>query len=418
MSVAIRLTDIGKAYRRYPAARSRLLEWVTQGRIQTHRDIWALRKVSFEIQSGQCLGIIGQNGAGKSTLLKIITGTTAPTEGRIEIAGRIAALLELGMGFHPDFSGRENAFMTGSLMGMSRAALESLLPQIEEFAEIGSYFDQPLRTYSSGMQVRLAFSIATAARPGILIVDEALSVGDAYFSHKSFARIRAFRDQGTTLLFVSHDLAAIKSLCDRVLLIEKGMVIKDGAPDAVVDYYNALIARREAEYRILESEPASGDRASVRSGNTAAQLLRVSLRDAQGKETRALMSRAAITLSVRFRVHRELPEVTVGLLIRDRLGNDVFGTNTHYLGVSNHPLTSHQDYSCEFEIPELGLGVGDYSVTIALHSGESHVVGNFDWWDRALVFEVLPAPEPQRIGVCNLRVNCPGIFVSSAEAGP
>nr|EJJ8492468.1 ABC transporter ATP-binding protein [Escherichia coli] len=168
------------------------------------------------------------NGAGKSTLLKIITGTTAPTHGNISVKGRVAALLELGMGFHPDFTGKENVFMSGQLMGLTSAEIDELMPDIEAFAEIGDYINQPVRTYSSGMQVRLAFAIATAVRPQLLIIDEALSVGDAYFQAKCFNRIRNFKKRGTTLLIVSHDQAAIANICTRAILLDKGRVVADG----------------------------------------------------------------------------------------------------------------------------------------------------------------------------------------------
>ena len=207
---------------------------------------WILQGIDLAIAPGETVGLIGINGAGKSTLLKILAGTTRPTTGSLHMTGRVAALLELGMGFHPDFSGRQNVHMAGQLMGLSAANLQDLMPAIEAFAEIGEYIDQPVRVYSSGMQMRLAFSIATAARPDILIVDEALSVGDAYFQHKSFDRIRQFRAQGTTILLVSHDKGVIQSICDRAILLSDGHIAMQGAPDAVMDYYNALLAEREA----------------------------------------------------------------------------------------------------------------------------------------------------------------------------
>ena len=224
------VTDIGKAYRFYPSRWARLSEWLAPG-TPRHELQWVLRHVTFSVAAGESVGIIGRNGAGKSTLLKLITGTTQPSEGEVRAEGRVAALLELGIGFHPEFTGRENAFMTGQLMGVSEPDIAAAMPQIEGFAEIGRYIDEPLRTYSSGMQVRLAFSVATAFRPDILIVDEALAVGDLYFQHKCYARIRQFRAEGMTLLFVSHDPGAIKSLCDRAILLDAGGVRADDRPD-------------------------------------------------------------------------------------------------------------------------------------------------------------------------------------------
>ena len=200
----VQVVNVGKAYKTYPSQWARLAEWVIPNSKPRHTLKWVLRDINFSLQPGEALGIVGMNGAGKSTLLKILTGTTKATTGNLSTTGRVAALLELGMGFHPDFSGRQNVYMAGQLLGLSMEELNSLMPAIEAFAEIGEYMDQPLRTYSSGMQMRLAFSVATARRPDVLIVDEALSVGDSYFQHKSFDRIRQFRMEGTTLLIVSH----------------------------------------------------------------------------------------------------------------------------------------------------------------------------------------------------------------------
>ncbi|HEU4852819.1 MAG TPA: ABC transporter ATP-binding protein, partial [Telluria sp.] len=208
---AIHVEHLGKAYKQYPEKWSRLAEWMFPARGPRHHLKWVLQDISFYVAPGEAVGLIGINGAGKSTLLKLITGTTQATTGAVHTHGRVAALLELGMGFHPDFTGRQNVLMAGQLLGMQVHEILELMPQIEEFAGIGDYMDQPVRVYSSGMQMRVAFSVATARRPDILIVDEALSVGDAYFQHKSFDRIRQFRQQGTTLLLVSHDKQAIQS---------------------------------------------------------------------------------------------------------------------------------------------------------------------------------------------------------------
>ncbi|MDD2547725.1 MAG: ABC transporter ATP-binding protein, partial [Burkholderiaceae bacterium] len=214
---SIELFDLGKAYKRYPNRWARLREWLQPG-APRHELQWVLKGLNLRVAPGQAVGVIGRNGAGKSTLLKMITGTSTPTQGHVTLQGRVAALLELGMGFHPDFTGRQNAWMAAQLLGLADAEIAASMPGIEAFAEIGRYIDEPVRTYSSGMQVRLAFSVATAVRPDVLIVDEALAVGDVYFQHKCYARIRGFRAQGTTLLFVSHDPGAIKSLCDRAVL--------------------------------------------------------------------------------------------------------------------------------------------------------------------------------------------------------
>jgi lipopolysaccharide transport system ATP-binding protein len=251
----------------------------------------------------------------------------------------------------------------------------------------------------------LAFSIATAVRPDVLIVDEALSVGDAYFQHKSFARIREFSEQGTTLLFVSHDPGAVKTLCDRAILLDRGQAIREGAPDEVLDYYNAIIAKREVDYQIREVERVGGRQREMRSGDRTAAIESVELLDATGNAARAFLSNAHARLRVRFTVSTAMARITIGFLIRDRLGNDVFGTNTHYLETPTPALTPGAHFDCTFDIERLCLGAGNYSLTVALHDATSHLVRNYDWWDQALVFQIIPANEPLRIGVCNLPVS-------------
>jgi lipopolysaccharide transport system ATP-binding protein len=373
-----------------------------------------LRGIDLEIRAGESVGIIGQNGAGKSTLLKIITGTTQPSAGEVGVRGRVAALLELGMGFHPDFTGRQNVFMSGQLLGYTNQEVAARMSEIESFAEIGDYIDQPVRTYSSGMQVRLAFSVATCIRPDILIVDEALSVGDVYFQHKSFDRIREFRDQGTTLLFVSHSPGAIKTLCNRSILLEHGTVLRDDLPDVVLDYYNALVARREAELAIREVETETG-KTATRSGSGEASIIGVELLDACGKPVRAISSGEPVTVVVDFQVAKTLPALTVGILIRDVLGNDVFGTNSYHHGLILEPTPTDGPNRVAFAFEGLALGRGSYSVTAALHTRDTHLVHNYDWWDRAVVFQVIPGKRPLSIGVCDLPVQIRRVEASSAH---
>jgi lipopolysaccharide transport system ATP-binding protein len=401
---SIQATQVGKFYKRYKNRWSRLLEWFGSEDVVKHVRHWVLRDVSFQIRPGESIGFIGHNGAGKSTLLKIITGTSRPSTGSATVTGRVAALLELGMGFHPDFTGRQNAFMSGQLLGYSNAEIAACMHEIEAFAEIGDYIDQPVRTYSSGMQVRLAFSVATCIRPDILIVDEALSVGDAYFQHKSFDRIRQFRDQGTTLLFVSHAAAAIKTLCNRAILLDRGTVLRDGPPDEVLDYYNAIIARREAEHAIRVEEAETGHRAT-RSGSQAANIQSVELLDERANPIRALRSCDAVEIVIDIRVDRHLPELTTGILIRDGLGNDVFGTNSYHHGQVIADAKQGSRFRVRFKIGALALGRGTYSVSAALHSQDSHVANNYDWWDRALIFEIVPGVGIFSIGVVDLPVH-------------
>jgi lipopolysaccharide transport system ATP-binding protein len=371
-----------------------MAEWFGLGIF--HEPIWVLRNVSFNVAKGQAVGIVGVNGAGKSTLLKIITGTTMPTTGTLRLGGRISALLELGMGFHPDFTGSQNCFMSGQLHGLKSNEIETLIPEIAEFAEIGDYFDQPVRTYSSGMQVRLAFSLATAKRPEILIVDEALSVGDTYFQHKSFERIRQFREAGTTLLFVSHDRSAVQSLCDRAILLESGAVIKDSEPEEVMDFYNAMIANLK-NVKINQNKNNNG-RIETRSGTQDVIIENVLLLNESQKPIEYVNTGEMITIAVHTLVKNSVGQLTAGYMIRDRLGQSVFGTNTFHLGKSIQKVFPGEQIQFMFRFPA-NLGTGSYSVSVALHAADSHLVKSYDWWDLALVFNVINSSHEQFVGV-------------------
>ena len=369
---------------------------------ESFRNFYALSDVSFHVRKGESVGIIGLNGSGKSTLLQIIAGTLEPTDGAVEVNGRVAALLELGSGFNPEFTGRENVILNATILGLRPAEIEARFPAIADFAEIGDFMDQPVKTYSSGMQVRLAYSVATAMVPDILIVDEALSVGDAYFQHKCFAQMRKFREQGTTLLFVSHDPGAVKSLCDRAVLLDAGVVVRDDTADTALDYYNAIIAKQAAEHALRETEELTG-RAATRFGTNTATIRTVELLD-RGNPVRAVRVGAPVVFRVRLKANEPLADLTVGILLRDRIGNDVFGTNTHHMGL-RLKAAAGQAMVVDFEAPALNLGVGHYSVSVALHSGAAHAENNYDWWDRALVFQVVPGSQPSFIGTCCLPVT-------------
>ena len=234
---SISVKGVAKAYKHYPTKWMRILEKIQPGSTPRHQKKWVLKDINFEVQAGESIGIVGVNGAGKSTLLKLLTGTTQPTEGTIEVHGRVAALLELGMGFHQDFTGRQNVYMSGLMLGLSRETLTTLMPEIEKFADIGEYIDRPVRIYSSGMQMRLAFAVATATRPDVLIVDEALSVGDSRFQAKCYARIADFKSKGTTLLLVSHSAGDIVKHCDRAIFLKDGHIAMDGAARDVTNRY-------------------------------------------------------------------------------------------------------------------------------------------------------------------------------------
>jgi lipopolysaccharide transport system ATP-binding protein len=383
---SITVSNLGKAYKTYPTRWSRLREWLMPGNRQYHQDKWILQNINFTVRPGEAVGIIGINGAGKSTLLKLITGTAQPTAGSVHMTGRVAAMLELGMGFHPDFTGRQNAYMAGQLLGMSTEDIGRLLPEIEAFAEIGDYINMPLRVYSSGMQMRLAFSVATAIRPDVLIVDEALSVGDAYFQHKSFDRIREFRKQGTTLLIVSHDKQAIQSICDRAILLSKGSLAMEGEPEAVMDYYNAILADHQNQE--VKQEIREDGKVQTISGTGEASVQEVAILDEQGQKLEVVDVGQRIVLCVDVKVHADLDRLVFGYGIKDRLGQVMFGTNTD---LTKQPLKAVKSGDLvRYEITfDANLGPGTYSVQTALVSTDTHLVNNYEWRDLALVFNVI-----------------------------
>lgn len=393
-SEVVCVEDVGKAYVSYENEMLRFARWfgiVTR----SSNEAWVLRHVSFRLIAGEALAIVGQNGAGKSTLLKLIVGTARATEGRISIGGSVAALLELGLGFNPELSGRENVRQAAGLMGLSDSVVKRLMPSIEAFAEIGEYFDQPVRTYSSGMQMRVAFSVATAMRPDILIVDEALAVGDAYFVHKSFQRIREFKESGTTLIFVSHDPAAVQALCDRAILLEQGRVVLDGRPQEVLDFYNALIAEKESRTVKVERREAV---VATESGTGEAQLETIALLDEKDSPVEYVGVGDLVTLQARVRVNAPIRRLVFGYMVRDRLGQPVYGTNTSHTNQVVEDLQVDDVVQFRAGFPA-NFGPGSYSVSIALSSTETHLVNNYQWRDLALVFTVANLRHPNFVGV-------------------
>ncbi|NQE51549.1 ABC transporter ATP-binding protein [Herbaspirillum rubrisubalbicans] len=381
----ISIKGLGKAYRQYANRWSRLVEWIVPNGRPRHHLKWILQDLNLEIAAGESVAIVGNNGAGKSTLLKLITQTSQATTGSVEMQGRVAALLELGMGFHPDFTGRQNAVMAAQLLGVSTSEILELMPSIEDFAEIGEYIDQPIRQYSSGMQVRLAFAVATAIRPDILIVDEALSVGDAYFQHKSFERIRQFRREGTTLLLVSHDRMAVQSICDRAVLLDGGRIACEGKPEEVMDFYNALIAQRENSN--LTTVTGADGRTQTISGNGDATVEHIELLNADGQPAQMIGVGDMVTLKVQVRINKPIPRLIFGYMLKDRVGQTIYGSNTYYTDQVMEDLKegSLLQYQLSFAA---NLGPGSYSVVTALTSSETHLAENYEWRDLALLFNV------------------------------
>ena len=387
------LKGVGKAFRSYSSPWARLKEWLGPSSVTSHQETWVLRHIDLDFKQGEAVGIVGLNGAGKSTLLKLMAGVSQPTEGTVEVAGRLSALLELGMGFHPDFTGRQNLLTAGQLMGIPLRRLEELMPEMEAFAEIGDYIDRPVRVYSSGMQMRLAFSLATAEQPEVLIVDEALSVGDAYFQQKSFDRIRRYKASGTTLILVSHDRFAIQSICDRAILLQAGGVARDGDPESVMDFYNAsLSATQDVVQHVKDG------RTQTLSGDGAASVVRLSLsRGDEGSDIDVVSTGDQVILTATIQAHEALEQLVFGYAIRNRFGQDMYGTNTFHTGNPIGPVEPGRQIkvSCRFPV---NLGAGEYSIATAVVKGETHLERNYEWRDLAKVFTVINADKKAFMG--------------------
>lgn len=414
----IRILNLCKAYKQYPTRWSRLLEWIMPFNLSRHSLKWVLKDISFEAFAGEAIGVLGINGAGKSTLLKIITGASKPTSGSVEINGEVAAILELGMGFHVDFTGRQNVMMAGQLLGLTVNELKTLMPEIISFAELNEYIDEPVRTYSSGMSIRLAFAVATAKRPDILIVDEALSVGDAYFQHKSFTRIRQFQELGTTLLLVSHDIAAIRGICDRSIWLDKGVIRAQGNSKDVVDAYSAALYGEQQSINQVVSQPTFKKPTKIewkrdmrqdfinhsnlrndieifefneeapRWGDSAAKIISITMTDTQGAALAWMVGGERVILEIQGLAYCDLERVSTGFLVRDRLGQPLFGDNT-IMTTYDNPVTvkKGQVFTARFHFIMPLLPQGVYTVTAALATGtqENHIIN--DWVNHAVVFQ-------------------------------
>jgi len=441
----IQLRNVSKRYRLFRRPLHRALEMVPALRGRFSQEFWALRDVSLTLRPGTTVGLVGPNGAGKSTLLKIIAGTTFATRGELTVEGRVAALLELGTGFHPEFTGRQNLYIGGRMLGLSDEEIRQAEPEIVAFAELGRFIDQPLRTYSSGMMMRLGFAVASCVRPDVLIVDEALSVGDAYFSQKCIKRLRQFQEQGVTILFVSHDPGVVLSLCTEAHLLEQGQLVASGAPRDVMEGYNALIARHSAKqqhtYRAPTAEipapagepvpveaatsvPADpsetspkivaeswGEGAGGRLGNFLAIIESAEMLDAEGRPAELLVAGRPAGLRLRIVFTAPVEDPTVGILIRNRLGLDVFGTNTALMRRALGRFAPGQRLTLDWSFQNQ-MGPGDYTLTAAVHRDRTHLDECFDWIDRALVFKVVPSVDHEHIGVVRLE---PELSVSSEQ---
>lgn len=385
MSNVLEVKNISKSFKDYSSEFKRIFSWFGFN-FQATKEHKILQHINFSISSGEAVGIVGQNGAGKSTLLKIITGTLKPSDGSVHIDGRISAILELGMGFNPDLTGRQNSYHSMGLMGYTVAEIDAVIDELEAFSEIGEYFDQPVRTYSSGMQMRVAFGVVTAYQPEILIVDEALSVGDTYFQHKSLAKIRKFQELGSTLLLVSHDTGAIQSICNRAILLDKGIVIKDGAPEEVMDFYNAIIAEKESS--TVEQVITEDGKVKTTSGTGEATVEEIGLYNDKNEIVEFVSVGYPIELRIKVKVHENLESLVLGYSIKDRLGQVMYGTNTWHTKqiIQNTVAGEIYEFSINFTV---NLGPGSYSIQTALVDKDTHLTANYEWKDLAMIFNVV-----------------------------
>lgn len=383
--IAISVGNLTKKYRIFGRPADRIKHALTLGKIRFHQEFTALQDISFEIKKGETVGIIGRNGSGKSTLLQLICGILKPTSGSVKVNGRISALLELGAGFNPEFTGRENVYFQGAVMGLTRTEMEVRFDDIAAFADIGDFIDQPIRIYSSGMFVRLAFAVAISVNPDILVVDEALSVGDAVFQHNSRKRIQKLIDEGTCLLLVSHDKSMITSICSRAILLENGQSTMDGLPSTLFDYYYALLAAKENE-QILQNRLDSG-RTQIVSGTGEARVENIRLLDRHNKEQGILEVGTLVVLEFIVRVYQPIPKLALAFAIRDRLGQTVYSTTTNNFGKSLLNVRKGAEFAFRFQF-HAHMGAGNYSVSTFLVSTNDRFTDNFDTRELAYFFEV------------------------------
>jgi ABC-type polysaccharide/polyol phosphate transport system ATPase subunit len=389
--------NVSKLYRLYRTPFDRLRELNPLRKTPLHTDFWALQDISFYVERGETVSLVGPNGCGKSTLLQVISGILQPTTGRVVMRGRVAALLELGAGFNPEFSGRENVFINGEIMGIPRAEMERNLPLIEKFAEIGEFIERPVKEYSSGMYVRLAFSTAIHVNPDLLIVDEALAVGDAVFANRCIRKFEELREKKTTVLFVSHDLGLVKQLSNRAIFLLNGRIEAEGDPKHVIDKYIGIVLERQKAFE--QSDKRSRLAASSRHGDGSSEILDVRLLDEAGHTCGVVSSGERVTLRIRTVFHRARVEPMVGILIRNRIGMEIYGTNTHIEQIDLGAFDAGEELDIDFAF-DCWLTPQHYTVTVATQyrDGSSH-----DWLNDVLSFEVLS--RRQAAGVTDLRAR-------------
>ena len=399
--IALSVRNVSKCFQIYEKPVHRLYQTLCAGHRNFYKEFWALRDVSFDVRRGECVGIVGRNGAGKSTLLQIITGTLQPTGGTVECRGRVAALLELGSGFNPEFTGRENVYMNASILGLTREEIDARYQAIQDFAEIGDFIDQPVKTYSSGMMLRLAFAVVAHVDADILIVDEALAVGDAFFQQKCMRFIRKFKEEHT-ILFVSHDMGSVVNLCDRAILLSQGEMINQGVAREIADQYLQLLYSDqqdvEGEAPAGEEKSADDDTIHYRDqrqdfvnasnlrndiavmpfqpdadsfGDMAAEIVLVCLRNEEGEPLNWCVGGEMVQLEIKCRANKELFCPLIGYYMRDHLGQELFGENTCITTQQQGPFSvaAGESYHAIFEFRMPILRKGDYSILVSTASG-------------------------------------------------
>ncbi len=342
---AIEIRNLSKMYKLYNKPSDRLRDSLGLSRKKRYKEHYALQNINFDIHEGECVGIIGTNGSGKSTILKIITGVLSPTEGTVTVNGRISALLELGAGFNPEYSGMENIYLNGTMLGFSEEEIDSRLDEILSFADIGDFVNQPVKTYSSGMFVRLAFAVAINIDPEILVVDEALSVGDVFFQSKCYHKFEEFKKQGKTILFVSHDLGSVSKYCDRVILLNQGEMLDEGTPKAMVDMYKQLLVHQDPVKQAENTEPEGNwkdgfqvNPNTLEYGEKQAEIRDFVVVDSSGRHTNTIEKGSEFEIKMRLHFNESIQQPIAAFTIKNIQGTEITGTNTMYEGINiEHP---------------------------------------------------------------------------------
>lgn len=408
--------EVRNLSRNYSLSRSqfgRLRHLLSPGRMRAGEGIWALRDVSFSVTRGEAFGIIGANGSGKSTLLQIIAGILRPTSGTYEVRGRLSALLELGAGFSPEFTGRDNVYLNASLLGLSREEIDDRFEDIERFAEIGSFISQPIRTYSTGMVLRLAFAVAAHVDPEVLIVDEALAVGDIAFRQRCMRRIHELRTRGVTILFVSHETSDVKALCERCLWLQKGEVQEIGEADEVVGKYlrstlEKEISRAPVQHPELPAVSFETAFHGHRYGDGRAKIVGAALVGTGGQPVGVLKPHDRVTVRIRFRAEAAIESVIAGFLLRNAKGENIFGSNTARENYPLAPMAAGEAHIIDFHWTAPELRAGGYSISLAIADGNQERFTMCDYVEDAIVLQCEAGNRPVR-GYFQLRCSAVAI---------